>query len=348
MRVAIVGCGAIGFKRAAALSESEEDELVIGVDIKQVSADRLAAEYGCEAATDWSRAVDHAGVDAVIVATVNKELAPITIGAARAGKHVLCEKPLGRNAEEARQMVDAAASAGVVLKTGFNHRYHPALLKAKELVDAERIGRPVFARCVYGHGGRPGYDQEWRADPKMAGGGELLDQGVHVVDLCRWFLGEFDRVVGVTPTYVWGLGPSPHVPNRAPVEDNAFAIMQTADGRTAQLHTSWTQWKNRFSFEVFGDDGYIAVEGLGGSYGPEKLTLGTRKRVDGSLVAGAPDLELFDFPGPDGSWRSEWADFASAVRNGTEPMANGTDGLEAMKLIEAIYSSARTGGLVTL
>ena len=189
--------------------------------------------------------------------------------------------------------------AGVILKTGFNHRHHPAIWRAHELCAEGAIGPLMFIRAVYGHGGRPGYDKEWRADADLSGGGELLDQGVHIVDLCRWFLGDFAEVFGSTATYFWDLGhfesagrDSPRAangqsvaPSSISLEDNAFALLRTADGRVAQFHTSWTQWKNRFSFEVFGRDGYLRVEGLGGSYGVERLEVGRaqagRRRAGG-------------------------------------------------------------------
>jgi predicted dehydrogenase len=127
------------------------------------------------------------------------------------------------------------------------------------------------------------------------------------------------------------------------LEDNAFALLRTADGRVAQFHTSWTQWKNCFIFEVFGRDGYVRVDGLGGSYGPERLEVGRRK-----MEGGSPEVEVLEFPGPDLSWQAEWQEFTSAIREGRQPLANGEDGLQAMRLIDAIYKSARTGQVVRM
>ncbi len=357
LRVAVVGCGLIGRRRAVVAREAG-DRVVAVADVDAAKAGRLAAENGCAWATDWCEVVGREDVDVVVAATPNKVLAPVTIAAAGAGKHVLCEKPLGRNSGEARDMVHAAERAGVVLKTGFNHRHHPAVWRAKELCSQGAIGPLKYIRAVYGHGGRPGYDKEWRADADLAGGGELLDQGVHIVDLCRWFLGEFREVSGFTGTYFWDLaafgnaaGPDacgdprtrPQVPGAASagprrLEDNAFAIMRTHDGCIAQLHTSWTQWKNRFSFEVFGVAGYLRIEGLGGSYGTESLTLGRRRPE-----SGPPVQETFEFPGPDQSWNAEWKELTAAVREHRRPLADGREGLAAMRLIAAIYESARTG-----
>jgi predicted dehydrogenase len=332
--------------------------LVIVADVDLDRAKSLAGAMGCQATSHWEEVVSRDDVDAIIVSTPNKYLMPITLAALGNGKHVLCEKPPGRNPDEAHRMAEAAQRAKRVLKIGFNHRHHPAIWKAHELYTQGVIGPLFFIRAVYGHGGRPGYDREWRADPDLAGGGELLDQGVHIVDLCRWFMGNFATVYGITSTCFWNLGcfsrieanRLPAIPNQQSqirnqnqLEDNAFILMRTAKGQVAQWHTSWTQWKNRFSFEIFGSDGYLRVEGLGGSYGTETLTMGYRRPE-----SGPPMEEHLEFPGPDPSWQAEWTEFVNAIREGRQPMANGEEGLETMRLISAIYESAHTGQVIRL
>jgi len=246
---------------------------------------------------------------------------------------VLCEKPLGRNPKEAKEILEAAEANRAKLKVGFNHRHHPAIKKAKQLVEEGKIGEIYFIRCRYGHGGRPGYDKEWRANKELCGGGELLDQGVHVVDLFRWFAGDFNEAYGYISTYFWDIE----------VEDNAFAMFRRKNGVIASMHTSWTQWKNLFSFELFGSDGYLIIEGLGGSYGTETLKIGRRKPE-----SGPPDEEIVEFPAPDISWQEEWKEFVSAIEEDREPLGNGYDGYEANRMIEAIYKSARTGKVVKI
>ncbi|HVS84902.1 MAG TPA: Gfo/Idh/MocA family oxidoreductase [Gaiellaceae bacterium] len=231
-------------------------------------------------------------------------------------------------------MRDAARTHERVLKVGFNHRFHPAVARAHELAAAGAIGPLLSIRAAYGHGGRAGYEREWRADPELSGGGELLDQGVHVLDLCRWFLGEFSEVHGVVATSFWEI---------APLEDNGFALLRTAGGQVASLHTSWTQWRNLFRFEVFGRDGWLAVEGLGGSYGTETLVHGTRRPE-----FGVPEEERFEFPGADESWRLEWEELRAAIAEGRDPSGSGDDGVEAARLVEAIYRSAHEGARVEL
>ncbi len=174
MRIAIVGCGLIGHKRAKALPA--DVKLAAVADSNHSRAQQLAAQYpGCEVEPDWQSCVARRDVELIIIATVNAALAPVTLAAVRQGKHVLVEKPAARRASELRPAVEAASQAGVFVKVGFNHRFHPAFRKARELCDAGELGPLLYVRGRYGHGGRLGYEREWRADPEIAGGGELLD-----------------------------------------------------------------------------------------------------------------------------------------------------------------------------
>ena len=238
------------------------------------------------------------------------------------GKHVLCEKPLARTLEECRRMIDVSKAAKKVLKCGFNHRHHPAVLEAKRGVDAGRIGNPLFIRCRYGIAGEPGREKEWRADPNAASGGHLMEQGIHAVDLSRWFLGDFDQVACFREAQYWSLGG---------MEDNAFMMMRTPGGRVSSIHTSLLQWKNLFSFEVFGEEGFFEAEGLGGSYGTEKLHFCPKRY-------GKPfEVATTEFRGDDRSWLLEWNEFAAAAREGRPPLGSAEDGMEAMRLVFDAY-----------
>ncbi|MFC1895269.1 Gfo/Idh/MocA family protein [Thermodesulfobacteriota bacterium] len=343
----IIGCGLIGKKRAAVIENDPTSVLRAVSDVNVINAAALLEQCGAgagvggRACRDLRDMLNEEKLDAVIVATPNKYLKKISLLALRRGINVLCEKPLGRNTWESERMVKVAREHGAILKTGFNLRHHPAIGKAHELVASGAIGPINFIRCIYGHGGRPGYEKEWRADRDICGGGEMLDQGVHVVDLFRWFLGEFNEAYGIAPTFYWNME----------VEDNAFAFFKTANGRVAQMHTSWTQWKNRFTFEIFGEAGYLIVEGLGGSYGKETLTIGKRpiNRDSASIyLGGAPEEETLIFDGPDISWEMEWKEFTAAIREGREPLGSGRDGLEANRMIAAVYLSAKENRPVKL
>ncbi len=245
LRGAIIGCGQIGHKRAAALRGCA---ITVCCDIRQDRAEELAAKFpGVWPTTDWQAVVRRDDVDFVIVATPHDMLAPVAAAAAAAGKHVLVEKPGARCVAELDPVAETARRHGALVRVGFNHRYHRAFRKAREIFESGALGQMMFIRGRYGHGGRPGYEKEWRAAPERSGGGELIDQGAHLIDLSRWFLGDFTSVQGLAPTYVWSM----------PVEDNGFLLLETAGGQVAFLHASWTEWKNLFSFEIAGRAGKL-------------------------------------------------------------------------------------------
>ena len=332
MKIGIIGAGLIGKKRSDAIRVLGGDRHIIAVcDIDIEKALRIAQEWKAEVFRDWQELL-LSDLDAVVVSTSNDSLKDISIAALQNGKHVLCEKPLGRNVQEALAIYSKARESGKILKTGFNHRHHPAIWKAKSLITEDQLGPIFFIRCVYGHGGRPGYENEWRASRELCGGGELLDQGVHVVDLFRWFLGEFTSAFGLTRTFNWNME----------VEDNAFAVFRTEKGQVASMHTSWTQWKNQFLFEVFGKKGFLVIDGLGGSYGTETLKVGRRRYKENRYLGGTPEEEIFKYPGPDISWIEEWKEFESAIQERRDPLGSGFDGLMAIRMIESVYESAKS------
>ncbi|HUI06857.1 MAG TPA: Gfo/Idh/MocA family oxidoreductase [Verrucomicrobiae bacterium] len=317
---AVIGCGLIGRKRAAALAP---DQVVVACDTDMARAQALVKAVGHGAAVDNpAEAIQHRDVDAVIVATVNAALAPIALQAIGAGKHVLAEKPAGVSVAEVESLAAAAKRQGICVRVGFNHRYHPAFVKARGLVDAGELGPLMFLRARYGHGGRVGYEKEWRADPKLSGGGELIDQGVHLIDLSRWFLDEFTEVEGHVATYFWNM----------PVDDNAFLSLRTASGQTAWLHVSCTEWKNMFSLELYGRDAKLQIDGLGGSYGVEKLTFYKMKPE-----MGPPDTQQWEYPGPDESWRRELEEFQQDIASRRTPSAGLADARASLRIVETIY-----------
>jgi predicted dehydrogenase len=322
MRVAIIGCGLIGRKRADSLIGAQ---LAVCVDRDIERARSLAARSNARATTDWREAVSAKDVDIVIVATPHDSLAEITLGAVHAGKHVLVEKPAARSAAELAPVVAEAESRPTFVRVGFNHRYHRAFRKARELVDQGALGELMFVRARYGHGGRVGYEQEWRGQPAISGGGELIDQGVHLIDLARWFLGDFVKVDGTASTFFWDM----------PVDDNAFMMLRTAKGQVAWLHASATEWKNTFSMEIYGRVGKLHVEGLGGSYGTEKLTW---YRMTPEM--GPPETTAWEYPMADDSWAVEFAEFLADIRAGRQPSRGLRDALAALEVVKHIYQES--------
>lgn len=321
--VAIIGCGLIGQKRARSLGGAR---LVICADVVEERAKQLAATVaGCKSVIDWKLAVNDPSVSIVIVSTLHDTLAEIAYGAVAAGKHVLIEKPAARRAAELEGLAEAAAAKRCLVRVGFNHRYHRALQKARELVTSGALGPLMFVRGRYGHGGRIGYDREWRSDPVKSGGGELIDQGPHLIDLARWFLGDFPEVDGFAATYFWNM----------PVDDNGFLLLKTADKKVAFLHASCTEWKNMFSFEIYGRDGKIDINGLGGSYGVERITF--YKMLP---EMGPPETTSWEFPMADNSWDVEFAEFLKDIQLGRQPAPGLGDAIETLKIIEKIYRAS--------
>lgn len=325
MRVAVVGCGGIGQRRGQAVQDLDGFSLVVGVDTDPDAARRFGERFGCETSGDWEAAVRRPDVDMVVVATANNAHAPVSIAALQAGKHVLCEKPLARNPAECERMVAAARENGVRLKTGFNHRYTPATWKAWELFQEGAIGSIIFARGRTGHGHGEALSRRWFGNFELSGGGTFLDNGVHLLDLSRWFMGDFVSAMGCVHT---------HLPALGRCEDNGFGIYRTADGRVCQLQSSWTQWKGYLFLELFGENGSLAI-----NYDDATCT----------LVRRGAETTTWSFAGvPDPSWGRELEELAAAVREDREPLASGYDGWQAVRMAYAVYESGETGRLVSL
>lgn len=327
LNVAIIGCGFIGKKRAKSLGSHR---LILVADTDLQRAEALAAEHGngVRAVTNWRDVVTNPSVDAVIIATTPDVMPTITVESLNLGKHVLVDKPAGRNWRELLHAVEIARVTKSIVRVGFNHRFHPALKKAHELVTSGAVGELMYVRARYGHGGRLGYEREWRAQRDISGGGELIDQGTHLIDLSRWFMGEFETTVGHAGTYFWDMS----------VDDNAFALLRTKDNKVAWLHVSWTEWKNLFCFEVFGKTGKLQIDGLGGSYGTETLTYYKMKPE-----LGPPDVERWEFNGDDKSWDEEFEEFVKDIERGKETGPNLTDAVEALRIASAIYNGSTVG-----
>jgi predicted dehydrogenase len=321
LNVALIGCGRIGSRRARNLAGAR---LVHCVDSDLARAAQLAAGHeACIAGTEWRVALDRNDIDAVLIATTHDALAPIARAAISAGRHVLLEKPGARSAEELLELPDLARRHDVRVRVGFNHRYHRAFRQARQLFDSGALGEPLFVRARYGHGGRPGYEDEWRAQPARSGGGELLDQGVHLIDLARWFLGEFVSVSGFVHTYYWNM----------PVEDNGFLLLRTATERVAFMHASCTEWKNTFSWELCGHQGKLQIDGLGGSYGIERLCW-YRMLAD----MGPPATTIWEYPMADDSWSVEMSEFLADISGARAPAAGLADAIAALQIVARIYA----------
>jgi predicted dehydrogenase len=326
VRVAIVGCGLIGSKRAAALRG--EDELLACHDIDLEAATRLADTHGAKACASLPELLA-TGPEVVIVATVHDRLAELAEAAMQAGAHVLLEKPAGVSLAQIERLIDCEESSGRLVKVGFNHRFYPAIARAAAEVHGGEHGELMHLRARYGHGGRLGYDREWRAEPLRSGGGELIDQGMHLLDLTHWIAGPLALHSALLRTHFW----------ETPVEDNAALILGEASSRTdpwALLHVSWTEWKNLFSIEIYCRTAKLQIDGLVRSYGAQKLRI---YRMSPEL--GPPELEEIAYPDEDVSWPAEWEHFAHALEagDGRPLLGNLEDARYAWTQVEAAYAS---------
>jgi predicted dehydrogenase len=319
---AIVGCGLIGSRRARTVPKGA---LKLVYDLDQEKAGALARSYDARAVSSPEEALADPEIDAVIVSTSNHALAPIALAAVLAGKHVLVEKPGAIASKELAGIESAAAVTGSLVRIGYNHRFHPAFLKTRELMQKESLGEIMFVRARYGHGGRVGYEREWRADPKLSGGGELIDQGVHLIDLAGMLLGQFTQIDGHTVTTFWNM----------PVDDNAFLSLRTAEGKTAWLHVSCTEWKNLFSFEIYFRQAKLHAEGLGGSYGLERLSY--YKMLP---EMGPPETTIYEFPRGDDSWAVELNEFLEDLRLRRTPSPGLAEGKRTLEIVEQIYQKS--------
>ncbi|HXB63534.1 MAG TPA: Gfo/Idh/MocA family oxidoreductase [Solirubrobacteraceae bacterium] len=326
LRVAIVGCGRIGTKRVDALRG--QDVLVGCHDLDKHAAASLARRHRARVCATLEQLLALTP-DVVVVASSHERLAEFAERSLEHGAHVLVEKPAGISTAQIDHLIARRDASGLLVKVGFNHRFHPALARTYRELRSGACGELLHLRARYGHGGRLGYEREWRADPARAGGGELIDQGMHLLDLSHWLAGPLPLHAALLRTQFW----------QVPVEDNAALILGEADARSgpwALLHVSWTEWRNMFSLEVYCRRAKLAVDGLAGSYGHQRLRV---YRMEPEL--GPPTLEEIVYPDEDVSWREEWRQFAEAIAADGRPLLLGEleDARYAWAQVESAYAS---------
>lgn len=273
-------------------------------------------------------------IDAVFVCTPNKFTPEIVISALENKKHVFCEKPPGRNPGDVYNIIKAEEKNNELkLKFGFNHRYHDSVMEAKSIIDSGRLGKIIWMRGVYGKSGGANFKKIWRSNREIAGGGILLDQGVHMVDLFRMFCGDFEEVKSFVTNSHWNLD----------VENDAFAILRNHKNQIASLHSSSTQWKHTFSLEISLEEGYINIFGIlssTSSYGQGERLIIARKQFENESFAEGNPQENVTYFNQDKSWEREIDDFVKCIRNNEKvTVGSSRDALEAMELIYKIYEA---------
>jgi predicted dehydrogenase len=324
-KVGIIGYGKMGRIRHEALAE------LGGAEVVAISEPTIGADYESIPNMTHDEIIHHKELDIIIICTPNYLNKPLTIGALNAGKHVFCEKPPAFTGADMREICGAESrSGGRKLMYGFNHRHHGSIMQMKEIVESNEYGRVIWIRGRYGKSVTPDYFDQWRAKKEMAGGGILIDQGIHMLDLFRFLGGEFDTVKAEVSNLYW----------HAEIEDNAFVILKNSvTGLTASLHSTMTQWRHLFSLEVFMEKGYMVLNGLVTSsmtYGEEILSLAKNRSAAPAATWKDEVHTKFDY---NNSWRSEMEHFLSCIENDTPiKIGNSYDALQLMNLIDSIYA----------
>ncbi|MDE0539633.1 MAG: Gfo/Idh/MocA family oxidoreductase [Rhodospirillales bacterium] len=324
LRIGIAGFGVVG-KRRRKFIDAHPDLTTVAVCDRTFERQQTADD-GLDSFSDYRRLLEKE-LDALFVCMTNDMAAEVTIAGLERGLNVFCEKPPGRDLEDIARVIAVERNRpGQKLMYGFNHRHHDSVRDALELVRSNDLGRIINLRGVYGKSKIINFETDWRTQRAIAGGGILLDQGIHMVDLLRLFAGEFVDVKSFVSNDHWGHD----------VEDNAYALLRTGDGVVAMLHSSATQWQHRFSLEIALEHGAIILSGLltsSKSYGAETLTVFNKTPADRGDPEGI--TTAYD---ADPSWAAEISDFADAVLNDA-PMKFGTsrDAWETMKLVSRIY-----------
>jgi len=324
LRFATVGCGRMGLRRMKSIVNHPDTELICVADSDKGRARQVAADLKAECAT-IEEATTRSDLDCVVISVPNKFHPETVVPALEHGKHVWCEKPLARNPDEGLHMVNASIASGSFLKTGSNLRYFPSVQKAKELLDAAAIGDVLFVRGWIGNAGWQ--LKSWYSDADAIGAGTFLDNGCHLTDIYRWFLGEPVECIGYSATVHWSI---------EPLDDNAMGIFKFANGRLASLHSSWTEWAEYMYVEIYGKEGYIRIDNR------QPQCVATLGRKDGAL-------EVFDFSKePPQSYALEFDDFVKSVRSKRQPQPSGLDGLRAVQMAHGVYASSRSGKSIPL
>jgi len=338
MRVGLIGCGMAGSQRAVAVAGLPGFRLACVADVDAARARGSAERFGAAVEPEWSRLVRREDIDAVIVSSPPPLHREMCIEALQQGKHVLCEKPLARSPEECREMVHVAEQAGRVLATGFNYRFYPAVALAKRFLDSGQIGELDHVRSYTGHPGGSEFTHPWVHDPAVMGGGTLMDNGIHIVDLTRCFLGGVVEVKGFSTGRVWKF---------EGCEDNGFALLRSPSGKVAVLQASWTEWRGyRFWIEVYGTRGCVRA-----SYPPmaaqvvwvDRPGRPARRRLHVfPMLQVMERLHSYRWTAQR-SFMDELTAFARAVRGEPTPLASGRDGLKAVEIAHAVYRTVETG-----
>ena len=323
INVGIIGYGKMGRIRHQIISSKSNAQVVLVYDPTDIKTKISKAKSP-------DQIIQNHEIDAIYICTPNYLNKSLTIQSLQAGKHVFCEKPPALSAKDVEEIRNVEKESGKILMYGFNLRHHDSIKHMKKLIDEKAFGKVLWMRGRYGKSVDNSFYKNWRSKREFSGGGILIDQGIHMVDLFLYLGGEFDNIHAIISNLYWNLD----------VEDNVFATLEnTKTGLAASLHSTMTQWRHLFSLEVFLEQGYLVLNGLktsSNTYGDEILTI-TRNR-SAAPAATWKDEENIAFH-TDESWKSEADEFFSAITlNKPVSLGNSTDAYKLMKIIDKINS----------
>lgn len=330
LKIGIAGFGKIGKIRAQEIQKNSQVKLVAIYDVIEAECNDKDVIF----CNSYESLLEQ-NLDAIFICTYNNVLADYTIQALKKGIHVFCEKPPARTLQELKE-VDKIyqKNNNLVLKYGFNHRYHYSVMKAKEIIESGDLGKIMWMRGVYGKAGSIDFNKNWRNYKKYSGGGILIDQGIHMLDLILYFTQEkFTKINSLISNSFW----------KIESEDNAFILMQSEKNTIAMVHSSATHWKHKFLLEIYFEKGYINLDGIlskTNSYAPEKLIMGRKDSEDINLAMGKPNESSYYFENDD-SWELEVKEFINSIVSKNK-INNGTviDAMNVLELVENVYKNS--------
>jgi len=322
-KVGIIGYGVMGKTRHHAVEEFKRGKVIA------ISEPNLGSDFEGIPNLSHDKIIHHPDLDVIIVCTPNYLNKELTIKGLNAGKHVFCEKPPAFTGADIEEIIIAEKNSGKKLMYGFNHRHHDSVMHMKKLIDSDEYGKVLWVRGRYGKSVTKDYYNQWRAKKELAGGGILMDQGIHMLDLFLFLSGDYDVIKAEVSNIYWHMD----------VEDNAFVILkESATGKVASLHSTMSQWRHLFSLEIFLEKGYMVLNGLitsTMSYGEETLSIAKNRST--APAATWQDETVTKYVN-NNSWRYEMDHFFDAIDNNLAiTIGNSCDALKLMRIIDKVY-----------
>ena len=321
-KAGIIGFGRMGQIRLEVIKKLDIFEVVSIYDPYSTKKNRLFVN-------SLDDLIDNKNIEIIFICTPNYLNKKLTIESLKKEKHVFCEKPPGLNAKDIENVIIAEKKYKKTLMYGFNHRHHDSIQKIKQIVDEKEFGRILWMRGRYGKSVETNFYKNWRSKKEYSGGGILIDQGIHMLDIFLYLAGDFDKIQATVSNLYWDLD----------IEDNVFAVLQNSKNKiAASLHSTMTQWRNLFSLEVFFEKGYVVLNGLNTSsksYGEEVLNIAKNRSLAPAAIWEEEENIHFKI---DNSWEKEIIEFNKSIIKNTKPIiGNSLEALQLMKVIDEIY-----------